>query len=638
MVTPKKFPRRRNVSPLWLAAGVALSLSARAANANDFQDRSNSFQGFLGNETVQVHAPDPSPNAGVVSLADPDVIAPSRSDYDLFRNGIAKAQATHAARLDIPDRVYDLRAPRDLPAGTPVLDLSSLQDIVINGNGATLQFHNLTSRPNIQLLNDQRVVVKQLTVDWAEPLAMTGEFHQGGGSASDTVTIDQPFQVDAENPPDITWMAEYDSTNREFAHQHAWGYDHALPMGSNGPGWRYIGNQTYVMPTDERMAEIPDASPVLLTVASNVPAIAVGTGSDDIAFEDVTVYGSPGAGIRFMDAGRGFRLTRVKIDRRPDNLSNPGDAPRLISTAGDGVDFAACRGDMIVENCDFGFDGRDALSIRGEMMWARKIDPDNRTIKVDHWAPDSFRSGESVTLYHGDSLVPIADATVSHVKFDGHTYTIRLTEPVWDLADQHDVLVSSDYKSDGHFIVRDNDFHDTQNLGILVRGAHGLIDGNTIERTSGSGIQLAAQAGDGITQGPPVRDVVVSDNTLVDTNRANFPSANPQLCAAAIAVYAQTGSGVTDSRANHDIQIANNVIRDVPGLAIRVVSSKNVYVTGNLIHNANAHPFGDPSVDTASVSVERSDLVTLSGNSRDGSSQAYFVDPNTTDHINVQTG
>ena len=127
---------------------------------------------------------------------------------------------------------------------------------------------------------------------------------------------------------------------------------------------------------------------------NNVAAILVDGGSSNIALENISVFSSPGSGIRHViNAGKGFRITHCAITRRPDNQIVSGENSRLISTAADAINFIATEGDILVENNDIGFEADDGINIRGMLSRVEHVARDDRTFNLEEPNTNAYRAG-----------------------------------------------------------------------------------------------------------------------------------------------------------------------------------------------------------------------------------------------------
>lgn len=135
-------------------------------------------------------------------------------------------------------------------------------------------------------------------------------------------------------------------------------------------------------------------------------------------------------------------------------------------------------------------------------------------------------------------------------------------------------LIASKDRQGNHFVIRNCTLGPTRSRGIVAKGSHGVITGNTISDTWGQGIMLAPmynwlESGSG-------NHLSITHNHI---HRAHD---------VAIAVYAYTGDFYyAPVGAHNNVTIARNVITDSSMPAIAVTSTKQLTVAQNTIDGFN---------------------------------------------------
>ena len=568
----------------------------------------------------------------VVNLDDADVRSSSHSDYELLKTAIQKVKKIHASLLLIPNRTYHIQAPRELPATAAIIDFSGFKDLVIDGNGAKFVFVDIQHSAAVRLAHDERIVLKNLTIDWAPIQAYPGVLSRvtnpESNQQSTLLIIDNNYPINPSSAPSFTGLMQFDTAKREYHETTKPNYAHFFPNAEKGISHRprHLNGQTFLLPKDDRLNLIGEGSQVLATLRDNVVhAIEITRGSSDITLEHVNVYSSPGSGIVAINAGRGLHLNHCKVTRKPDAELDKGEQPRLISTLSDAIDVIATEGNTLIEDCEISHEADDGINIRGLVRRFDSLAGDARSIRVRESNPDAFKINDPLSFYSSDQFEWLGSTRIESAHFAAGTDSIRLADPFPASIPADQMLVGNDRISSRNFILRNNHFHHNKNRGILIRGGVGLVESNVVEYTSASGIQLGSE-NTSFLEGPPVNHVTVRNNRISHTNRSDsLDRADPTKFPAALMVYAAVGKQIIKAPIHQNIVIEGNTFSNVPGMAMLVASTKNSYITNNKIVQSNQASYGNRLIDRVSIRIYGSTAVHSSGN--------QFELPTTVRHI-----
>lgn len=546
------------------------------------------------------------------------------SDWKAFSAALAACRKQGAAKLLIPKGRYVFTDPKILAQPGGHLLFKDLSDLTLDGQGSELVFHHI--RSGFQFRNCQRLLIRNLSIDWDIRLASPGTIEEepGGGKV---LRIPDAFPITAETPVGtMSAVSEYDLK------AHRWVM--------NGQEAYYLQDVKQVRPQVFSSPSFNGLTPgrtfVLRHHVYSAHAFDFGgRGNSDLAFEDITVLASPGHCFVGYGCERGFRLSRCRIVR-------PDDPSRLISVAADGSHFGATRGDILIEDCDFSLQGDDSINIHG--AWLRTtITPAGRLLTLtSRWFHAAYvDSGDELKLCHAANLEEYGRVRVVNVDRDEKAKVMRVTVdrdlPAGAVKDDY---VANLDRASPNFIIRNNYFHDHRARGMLIQARRGLIESNRISRVMAAAIQMTTDA-NYWQEGYGCENITVRGNTLEGCNNAGWergPSGRHMGC---INLIVDTTAGLGSFPVHHDIVIEGNTIRDTPGLAILVSSARHVVIRNNHVIDGNTQPFGNAgtTIDAppqGAIMVTRASHVIVGGNRFSGktaTSPFVFVDSRNTQNV-----
>ena len=379
-----------------------------------------------------------------ISLADADVVARAQTlsaqaghnglhyDFFRFRALFDKARAIKADKVDIPAATYHIYPPVNLPAGQSLIEASLLSHVVIDGHGATLSFVSTGTpeapldktypRAGIHFGRSDHTTLRNLTVDWSDPLAVPVRISGTGQPGSpQTLTVDPAYPVNAALPIPLRGVMPYNVDQRQFIRSRDLGADgyaawakayspsgammYLCPPAASGvPAsacFRYMGHQVYAFGTNEHLSPLPPKPGNFLAGVrdNNFAAIVADGATSYLTLSGITIYSSPGQGVVIVNAGKAIHVTHVRIVRKPDAMIAPGEPKRLISTLSDGMDVINSAGDVVVEDCEIANQADDGFNIRAAMARADVVDA--HTVNV--------RAGAVANFYRVGGLVDVYD-------------------------------------------------------------------------------------------------------------------------------------------------------------------------------------------------------------------------------------
>ena len=553
---------------------------------------------------------------------------PGCSDYANIKAAIAAIIKAGGGRVQLEAGVYEISPPRGRQIWSQI-EIDRARDLIFSGAeqrdglpSTQLVFDARASgeeRPELMqalaISSGQRVLVRNLAIDWNRPLAIPGKVVDLAPGEQRLLVDDGAYYIpDPANPPIISVIDAYDREHRVY---------HFAPWARSGfaPGAvrfnpNFGSDQSYHF--DFKGRAIPDGSAVIAIARTGVAVHAAGQ-SSDIAFEGVEIWGGGGGGFVFGPNGRGYRITNSKITRKPDSLLEPGERPRLISLRGD-LNARVTRGDILIESSEFAFTEDDGFNIVGVMVQGmagteiRSADEIRFVYSgfnpfANVWSPEDV-----LQLFDPATLKPLSGEPV-HVasRVDSrdpatgtYTFTFRLATQVPALLAYHGRnLGELPFLADpGHasapFVLRGNCLRDSAGGRFIVQSGPGLIEGNVTANTGASGIEVGANPVNW-REGPGATDVIVRDNTVIgagywlsdyDATGTLTGELTGWLVGAGISINALSQTGfMAQSSPNGWLRIVGNLVVNTPGLGLLVAAAHDVVVEGNTVVNANTVPF-----------------------------------------------
>ncbi len=592
-----------------------------------------------------------------VSLADPDVVAAARAqsdkaghgglhyNYYLFRAAIAKVHRLNADYLDIPAGTYRIYQPLDMAKGTGIVDLSHLSHVVVDGHGANLLFYyygkaiapliSVVARAAVRLSGSDHVVLRNLVIDWDEPLVVPITIGEQNGRQA--MFVDPAFPVDPGSPLPITSFGQYDIARRSFqisrfvsqgdrdalhqlmspGGQAPWTCTTHTSDGQPTPCYNYVGNQTYLFGPTEHFRPVPPSAWNFTARVrdNNFGAVIIDGRASFITVDNVTIYSAPGLGLGIIGAGPAMHINNVHIKRKPDALLRPGEPKRLMSTTADGINVLTSGGDVVIENSEVSNQADDGINIRSLMSPYKATAP--FALDTPQTLDKSYMPvGSTVDLFddRAQNLLA-AKVQVTDVQFRPatHTYSVTLAPTIAPLVPGKTYRVRVRNTDSARVIVRNSRFGNNSERGVVVHGSDIAVVNNVFEQTAESAVQVVYDNRTGNPEGPPAENLIVAGNYIHDANCQWFDPALRSIAPpAAIAVYNEARHGfVADmglapgtAMASH-LVISDNIIDYVAGAGIVVSQAKDVVLERNRVTNANQTTYGLPLIDGHGIVVEQ---------------------------------
>lgn len=581
-------------------------------------------------ESIPVINP-PSPSKEIIINVD-DYKGNERgevSDWKAIKAAIEAATVKGATVLRFENRIYNIDDPDiGFINGNAHFTLQGLSDIILDGQGAELRFHHI--KRAFAFLNCNRVITKNLVIDWDRPMASPGvvEIDKMGRTV---IRVVGDFEVN-ENTP-VGCISEYDIKKMKWEMD---GLELYYP-----PDVKLIADNTFYSPSFNMFKQGMEV--LLRHYTYEAHAFDFSQHDNrDLQFENITIYQCPGMAFVSTGGDSGFRIAGCTIKRR-EGTNN------LISATADGIHFGGTIGNIIIEDCDFSHMGDDSVNIHGN--WMQIVGQEgNKTLCISAKSYYAVEAGHEFGLFRKKNLEEYARLIVSKSTMDDNNNIMKVTfeqeiPDDWAIGD----YVGNLSRGSNNFIIRNNYFHDHRARGMLIQSSNGLILDNRIENVMAAAIQMTTDTNYWF-EGFGCKNVVVKNNTIIGSNYATWERGPGGRHMAAINIVVDTKDGLGDYPVHKYIEITDNIIIDTPGLAILAASASDVIIKNNTIINSNTQPFitsGSPLSTGKAIGAEakgtimitRASNVEISGNHLSTTMEIFdrgiYSDPLSTEDIRI---
>jgi hypothetical protein len=308
------------------------------------------------------------------------------------------------------------------------------------------------------------------------------------------------------------------------------------------------------------------------------------------SFQDLTLYWGGIFGIFETGPSQANRFLRIRLTPGPAPAG--GEKP-YISQSADGLHSAGARVGPDIEDCDFESMLDDAFAIHGYFQEILAVAGATLTVKDSSWQVGDIARVSSLKGYSAESTV-----TAAVRQADGkHLLTLA------QALDAHPGdKVGNPSASGGGYKIIHNTIRNNRARGILAKGDHGLIERNTIDGSTMSGISIGPEYY--WNEGDYCHQVVIRGNTIANTNYATNDFGRN----GAILIHGDGAKG------NRDITIADNAISGVLGPNLIIHWADGVRVTGNTFTAPHQQAVGSDAVAGTLVWLEHCSGVAFTGN------------------------
>ncbi|MBA3936799.1 MAG: right-handed parallel beta-helix repeat-containing protein [Planctomycetes bacterium] len=497
------------------------------------------------------------------------------SHPETLEKDITAALAGGAKTVTVTPGVYQL------PQG---LGFRDLVDVTLDFTKVELSLHS--ERDGVVFGRCRDTVFTGATIHYDHPRFSQAKILAFG---SENQQVWYEVQVDAGYPVDAPWKSCVIFTpNERRIKFHTWDSNAKAVTKLDGAGHLRVA-------WDDRNL-IPPHSPVAvgdyLVCRGDGSSLLHTEGCVTCTFKDLNFYWGGIFGIFETGPSEANHYLRIAIT--PGAMPTGATNLPFISQSADGLHSAAARRGPLIESCDFECMLDDAVAIHG--YFAPILEVAGPTLMVKE---HTFRVGDQARVSSDKGF--LAEATVAKIE--------HLADQRWAITLNKDVAATAGCKignpsaSGNGYQIIDNTIRGNRARGILVKGDNGLIEGNTIEGSTMSGISVGPEYW--WNEGDYCQHVAIRNNTIRHTNYATNDFGNN----GAILVH---GDG---TRGNRDIVITGNRIEDVLGANIIIGWADGVKVADNTFTGFQRFDLGTEAKHGALILLDHCANVAFAGNS-----------------------
>jgi hypothetical protein len=486
----------------------------------------------------------PEDRADFVSAAEFGLLElqPGEDATPVFRRALEACRERAARGLRIPSGEWALHpdqafeqylfpANNDSGLKRVVFLLDGLSPFTIAGDGARLVCHG--SLIPFSATNSRGLVLRGFTVDWARPFSLQARVTSVDAATNSfelAVAAESVYEIRGQRlvfrekpsrtpnswlewaPPvaedvawerNLLWNVWFDAaTRRPLLNERAWALHPDTEVHEVRPGVVRLVNALPKLPTPDMVLVVNG----MQSPNRTSPAISLDA-CTDVRVEDVTVHHAGGMGLVAQ------RCTNVTLTRY--NVLLPPGKDRYVTTTADATHFNGCRGQIVLEDCQFENMLDDATNVHGcYAKIERRIDERTLLCRRRHSMQRGlvvFTQGDTARLVNSADLQPLGDARVAGVtEINSDFFEVRLESPLPKDLPALAALYNRSWQP--AVVVRGCTVRNNRGRSMLIATAgHVVIEGNRFERSSMSGIQFEGDNGYWWESGP-AESVEILDN------------------------------------------------------------------------------------------------------------------------------
>lgn len=481
----------------------------------------------------------------------------------------AKCKAEKAGGVLFPKGRYDFHEGANPKSARISLPINGMENIVIDGQGATLIFHGITAC--FVFSNCSGVTVKNLSIDWERPPFSLGVITAASEDIFD-VAVFPEFPVQGGEP--VQAVMDYEPDTQLPCRQGADIYCLDEPMKTE-----LIAPQTLRVRPPFKINPLPVGKWAMLRHQVYAYNAFMAHRCRDITFQDITVHTCPG--MAFV----GLNTENITLDRCVVTPT-PG-VRRVLSATADGSHFGGCTGDIIIRDCLFEGQGDDAINMKTGLFLNIETIVDPQTVLARHnlnmaCMPDP---GDLIELTPQETLIAYGTARIATAAMepDGHTHRVTFQEPLPETVKPGDMLANASKLPRAR--ITNCIFRRNRARGMLIQIRDAIVENCVFEDVTSAGVLIITETVH-FYESIPARNVIIRNNTF---DRCNYGAG---MARGVIAIEGIT-PGWKDAPLPgvfRDITIENNAIRQSDNCGIFMTGTDTASLRGNTIRGVCSQP------------------------------------------------
>ena len=504
----------------------------------------------------------PSGNLNVINASDFGMNPEKADNYNELKSALDYCRSHPNTKLVIDNGIYYL----DNKAS---LSLVGFKNILIDGSGAILILSNLVT--GMELRSCDGIEFSNIKFDWDWDKLPLSDIVVVRNASSKTNELDFVFpeldEVDENtifsavsqcDPEKLTYGAKY--SNKEV-----YVYQNPSMIKSVTKTDKNVLHISH----DGCFKNFTDGDTFILRHYVYDRTFAVINGaSQNVTFDNVSVYGFPGAGFYAGEKSSHFQIINSYIGVNPEmkhthHTSLGADAIHIVNTDG-------C---FNISGCDISGQGDDALNVHDGLGWVKSVDGNKITLTANAMY---LRNGDVLKFRDDKFNETDVTAQISDLRFyDGTYYDITFTEDISDKIGTDYIAYNTSCCSD-NYVVRDNYIHENRARGFLLQSSNGLCENNRFYRTEMQAIKVVMDISPNLWyEGTGVDRLVIRNN--------EFEQCDYIATGEVITIGSNIAGNSAVSQPFTNIEITGNTFYDFPKSVLNANNVNGLTFTDNHI-------------------------------------------------------
>lgn len=526
-------------------------------------DRMKTFDKINGVNDSVFYIERPSSEVNEINASRFGMSAEKEDNYPCFKAALEYCRNNPDTKLTIDNGVYYL----DNKEG---FGLDGFQNILVEGNGATLVFSNV--KIGFQFNNCDCVEFNNIKFDWDWEKLPLSDIAVVKNASPKKGTLDFVFpeleNVDENmifsavsqcDPQTLTYGAKY-SNKEVYVYQNPSMIKTVTKTEKNVLHIEHSGC----------FKNFKNGDPFIVRhYVYDTTFICLVNGSKNITFDGVHLYGYPGSGFLAGSMASHFQIINSYIGVDPEKKDI-----HHTSLGADAIHIANTNGCFNIANCDISGQGDDALNVHDGLGWVKKVEGD----KIQLEASAIYLSKGDVLKFRDDKFNETdVTAEIKEVRHhpEGAYYDITFTENVSGKVGVNYIANNSSCCSE-NYVVRNNYIHENRARGFLLQSSNGLCENNRFYKTEMQAIKIVMDISPGLWyEGTGVDNLVIRNNS--------FDMCDYIATGEVITIGSNIAGATATSQPFTNIEISGNTFTDFAGRVLNADNVNGLVFCGNKI-------------------------------------------------------
>lgn len=496
-----------------------------------------------------------------VNAADFGLSESNEDNFAAFQSALDYCSKNPQTKLIIDKGTYYFRSVNGL-------DANNCKDLLIEGSDATFVFSSTGYKFFIR--NSDCVEIRNLNFDWNWEESPLASIVTVRNSNPDAHTLDLVFKnaeyCDENNrlmaitqcDPETLTFGTKCSSKEVYLYQDANAVksvqkisDNTLRVTHNGCMDGFEDGEMYI----------------LRHYVYDGTIFSIRDYSENITFDNVSIYGSPGMAYICEGNCSHFQIINSFIGVNPEYKEN-----RCVSLTADAIHIVNTDGCFNISSCDISGMGDDAVNVHDGLGYVSAVNGNTLTLIAS-----AMRLNEGDTLAFKNEKFENTDATakiVSVKALEGITKEVvveSLPEGVTEGWTAYNTECNS-----GNYVITNNYFHENRARGLLLQSSNGLCENNRFYKTIAQAIKVVMDIEPTLWQeGTGVDNLVIRDNSFEMCNYSDWGSV--------IEIGTNIAGKSAETAIFTNIEITSNTFNDIPSRLLKANNINGLVFSGNTV-------------------------------------------------------